>query len=390
MVGRSWYAGAAALFALLLTGCGKSAPVTAQDRPTREPDPIPHTRELNDTARFAAGLPGRPDSPFLEFENTAAWKDHRQRTDEAWSQAESELLEGLRQFQRQELDRPPLNTRTVFYPFGGPDALTPVMYFPHAPVYVLVGLEPSGTLPTLAQVRKKLSAPYLAALRKTMASELGKSFFVTREMDRQFRGQVTDGLLLPLGQLLVRGGHTLLGFRYVRLDDAGRIMERPAAYHVPGLIGNKGIEIEFQTDTDLSIHRLLYLTVNLADNRLAANQPFLRFVESLKGATTMLKATSYMTHHPEFSVIRKIVLENSGAVFQDDSGLPFRLFTAADWRVQLYGDYQRPYGSFKRLEQKDLRNAYRQAAVKPLPMHVGYGYRKITSNLLLAERVNSR
>ena len=45
-----------------------------------------------------------------------------------------------------------------------------------------------------------------------MASELGRSsFFITRQMDHQFRGQVTDfGLLAPILQLLVRTGHTVL------------------------------------------------------------------------------------------------------------------------------------------------------------------------------------
>jgi hypothetical protein len=37
----------------------------------------------------------------------------------------------------------------------------------------------------------------------------------------------------------------------------------------------------------------------------------------------------------------------------------------------------------------DLRNAYKQPGTKPLPMHVGYGYKKITSNLLLAKRVTA-
>jgi len=55
--------------------------------------------------------------------------------------------------------------------------------------------------------------------------------------------------------------------------------------------------------------------------------------------------------------------------------------------VQLYGDYIKPYGSFSWLEQPDLREAYKTAGAKPLPMHVGYGYRRITSNLLLATRL---
>jgi hypothetical protein len=94
-----------------------------------------------------------------------------------------------------------------------------------------------------------------------------------------------------------------------------------------------------------------------------------------------------MLHRREFSLIRNLVLQNSAAVLQDDSGIPYRWFGADSWKVQLYGDYDHPYGSFKYMEQVDLRNAYKQPGTKPLPMHVGYGYRKITSNLLLARRV---
>ena len=65
-------------------------------------------------------------------------------------------------------------------------------------------------------------------------------------MDRQFRGQVTDGLLAPILQLLVRTGHTVLGFRYVRLDDAGEVIDRAVDYKAPTRYGNKGVEIEFQ------------------------------------------------------------------------------------------------------------------------------------------------
>ena len=93
-------------------------------------------------------------------------------------------------------------------------------------MYVIVGLEPAGTLPTAEQLAKKDMARYLGGLRETTASVLGRSFFITREMDRQFRGQVTDGLLVPILHLLTRTQHTVLGFRYVRLDDEGRVIGR--------------------------------------------------------------------------------------------------------------------------------------------------------------------
>jgi hypothetical protein len=207
-------------------------------------------------------------------------------------------------------------------------------------------------------------------------------------MDQQFRGQVTDGLLLPILQLLVRTNHTVLGFRYVRLDEQGQVIDRTLDYHATTRYGNKGVQIEFRTDADQSLHQLYYFSVNLADDRLAQTKPFQTYVQSLKGATTMFKSTSYMLHRKEFSLIRTLVLDNSAAILQDDSGIPYHLFGADLWKVQLYGDYDHPYGSFKYMEQVDLRKAYKQPGTKPLPMHVGYGYRKITSNLLLAKRVS--
>jgi hypothetical protein len=370
----------------MLAACGRVPSVSAEAKPADHAESAP-PRLADDTARFLAGMPGNPGSPFAGLEKDDAWVEHREQVDAAWRKADGDLLKGLREFQSQELKSAPMTAGPVFYPFSGPDALMATEYFPQSPVYVFAALEPAGTLPSLEDIQKKDLEQYLEAMRSTMASELGRSFFITRQMDRQFRGQVTDGLLVPILQLLVRTNHTILGFRYVRLDDEGKIIDRTLAYHAPTRYGNKGVEINFRADADKSVHKLYYFSVNLSDDRLTENNPFQTYVASLKGATTMFKSTSYMLHRKEFSLIRSLVLNNSSAVLQDDSGIPFRLFESDLWKVQLYGDYDRPYGSFKWMEQADLRKAYKQPGTKPLPMHVGYGYKKITSNLLLAKRV---
>jgi len=337
----------ALLSVLLLSGCG-TAPTSAAapaEESASAPAPasdVPHSRQANDTARFLAGMPGTPGSPFATLEETPAWQDHRRQLDAAWSRTETELLVGARKFQADELNGAAFQTRTVFYPFSGPDTLTATLYFPHNPLYVMVALEPAGTLPTAEQMTKKDLAGYLAAMRETTSDELGRSFFITRQMDKQFRGQVTDGLLIPILQLLVRTGHTVLGFRYVRLNEAGQIVERTADYKAPTRYGNKGLEIDFQTDADSSFHKLFYLSVNIADDRLRENTPFQAYLARLTGTVSMLKATSYMTHQPGFSMIREALLKNSWAILQDDSGLPYKAFDQAQWKVQLYGDYIKP------------------------------------------------
>jgi hypothetical protein len=375
------------VFAMLLSACGRSAQSVSADRAAApQLDDVPHVRDADDAGRFIAGLPGTDGSKFAALETTDAWKEHRRLLDEAWSMAENPLISGLREFQKAELNDAELRNSTVFYPFGGPDALTLTLGFPQSPVYVMVALEPAGTLPKASQIKNKEIAKYLAENRETVASELSRSFFITREMDRQFRGQVTDGLLLPILHLLVRTHDTILGFRYVRLDEQGQVIDRAVDYKAPTRYGNKGVEIEFRADADQSIHKLFYFSVNLSDERLAENQPFLTYLSRLQGTTTLLKATSYLTHHPEFSMIRDRILANSAAILQDDSGIPYRNFQTGAWKVQLYGEYNRPYGSFRPFEQPDLRKAYATGA-KPLPLRLGYGYSKVASNLLLARRV---
>jgi hypothetical protein len=376
---------------VLLEGCGHSPAATQQEEAAvkaavKPAATVPLAREADDVARYLAGLPGMPGSPFAELETSEAWQTHRKLLDEAWRKAEGSLLGRLKAFQQQELGEPVWEA-PVFYPFGGPDALTIALLFPKSPYFTIVALEPPGTLPTLAQLKEADAEKYLAGTRETSASVLGKSFFVTKEMDRQFRGQITDGLLLPILQLLVRTHHKVLGFRYIRLDEAGNIIDRAADYKAPTKYGNKGIEIEFETESDSSIHTLDYFSINLADDHMAENPPFLSYLAQHRGVTTYLKATSYLTHHKEFSMIRDGILAGSDRILQDDSGIPFASFRPDVWIVQLYGDYTKPYGSFSWLEQPDLRAAYHQPGVKPLSLRLGYGYSRIASNLQLATRL---
>ncbi len=386
---------ALSIAAIFLAGCGSGArSVAAEDKPaaeTAEPSAVPVSREADDLARFLAGLPGTPGSPYSALESNPAWQEHRRELDRAWAGAEKQILSGLREFQGRELNSAAVATAPVLYPFSGPDILTASLYFPHSPRYVMVALEPAGTLPAFSQIEKRTDLPqYLAAIRETVASELGRSFFITRQMDRQFRGQVTDGLLIPILQLLVRTNNRVLGYRYVRIDESGALVDRILGRQLPEHTANKGFELDYVSQSDNSRHKLFYFSANLANDHLGKNTGFETYLTTLNGSTVVLKATSYMTHRPEFSLIRETLLANAGAVLQDDSGIPYHYFRTNAWNVRLYGDYDRPYGSFRWLEQADLREAYKTSPPQPLPMHIGYGFQRIPSNLLFAVRTGSQ
>lgn len=385
-VGHGWRPFLGFCLAALLLSCQRPSHSAPQSTAVVDPfaDPVPHSREADDAGRFLAGMPGTEGSPFRALEDDPAWKLHRRELDRAWMGIEEQTIPAMRAFQKKELGDAPIEKSVVLYPFSGPDALVLTVLFPQNPIYVMVALEPAGTLPRPKQFSRPDMAQRLAGVRDTVYSELHRSFFITRQMDRQFRGQVSDGLLPPILHLLVRTGHTILGHRFVRLDENGQVA--PRVEGAPSETGNRGVELEFRTDSDQSVHKLFYFSTNLSDQRLRQNQPFLAFLSKLDRPTAFFKATSYMTHKPDFSVIRDQVLAHGGAVLEDDSGIPYHFFNEQSWKVQLYGAYVRPYGSFKWMQQPDLKQAFTASAVKPLDFRIGYGFGKVESNLILARK----
>lgn len=379
----------ALILSLALFACGQAPTRTSAEKVASPPDRFsqdtPRNRYPDDVARLLAGLPAQPGSTLAALHERPEWAEHRKQWDAAWSRIDKDTLTPIRQFARQELSSVP-ESLPVFYPFSGPDALIITTFFPRNRTYIMVGLEPAGTLPRAADLDRDDFAALLSRMRTTVASELSRSFFITRQMDRQFRGQVTDGLTLPILQLLVRNRHTILGVRYVRIGDDGKLVERTIESRDNNKYSNKGVEIDFKSDLDQSTHKLFYFSVNLSDVKLRTNEGFPRFVADLKHVATYFKATSYMVHRKEFSIIRDQVLSVSSAILQDDSGIPYHYLAAPKWKVQLYGQYTRPIGDFRWLQQKDMQAAYQEVGVKPLAFRIGYGFGAKPSNLQLAIR----
>jgi hypothetical protein len=344
--------------------------------------PIPTGRGVDDLARFLAGMPGNAGSSFKELEPAAEWVAHAAQSDAGWKRFLSNRQPLMHEFTKANLSQLPFTHPTLFYPFGGPDIMTAQTFFPAASHYVLVGLEPPGSLPDERLLRESASS-YLPGLRGSLGSILNKSFFITKEMDQQLRGQAADGLLPVMLIELVRNGNTVRGLRYIGLDDEGKWTERTAVVKARGKAD--GVAVEF-ADAAGAVHTLTYFSLNLANEKYTDNAAFHRHLEKLGPMCAMFKSTSYMPHRPQFELIRGQVLKLASAVVQDDSGIPYRFFEP-DWEVKLYGHYEQPYGSFRYLKQDDLREAFtRREQVGELPFSIGYGFGRMKSNLIVARK----
>ena len=155
---------------------------------------LPVDAAADEAARFVAGLPCSSD-PWQRLQETEEWKSFAAGLEKSWADLEAKRLAPMREWSGTELALANAETRTVFYPFGGPDLLTPLVLFPDADVYLLLGLEFVGRLPDFEKAVPESAGVYLADLSLALGDFLKKSYFITRNMDATLYGNKVDGVL---------------------------------------------------------------------------------------------------------------------------------------------------------------------------------------------------
>lgn len=327
---------------------------------------------LQATARFLAGLP-TPSYPGMErFVQDPGWVEHALAMDRAWAVLDKERLDPMRGWSDREL-KTLRGSRTILYPFGGPDNLHLQVLHPWAERYVMLGLEPVGSVPELGRlaVRKDL-----AHLRTTLRTAFQSSFFITRNMERDLKHAELRGVLPVVLAFQARLGHELQGLDLFDLDAQGQ----------PVAAGAKPMaaRIRYRIAGQDRVRELWYLRADLSNYGLHRDPRILAFIAGLGRAHSFLKSASYLLHRPSFTRFREALLKASGSILQDDSGVPQRHFDEKRWRVQLYGNYQAPIALFRDYAQADLAQRFHGKDVRPLAFGMGYKHRGHSSNLALA------
>ncbi len=362
---------------LLSAGCNRQR----QTAPTQEEA----GRTADATAHFLAGLPGPAKGPFHELETTEAWRSYSAEFARTWDEADREQLRPVDAFQKRELA--PLHTGSdfIFYPFSGPDVIYALRFFPEGHTFVFAGLERVGHLREPASYKAARLDRDLRGWRRAVSSIFARSFFVTSEMDREFHGDVADGLLPLIVLLLARNGCTIQRIEYRTLQPSGELTKEEGS---PRL--HQAVEIRFRRGSDPAVRKLFYFSTNLAAE-FERNPAFANFLERQGHPDTLVKSASFLLHWKMCAAMRKYVMENSNLILQDDTGVPFHYLQAPQWQVSLYGRYSPPDRPFRKLYQADLAEAFQDPArVRELGFSLGYGHGKRPSSMILARRVTTR
>ncbi len=336
---------------------------------------------LNATAQFMAGLADAPHAPA----QTAAWKEHADFMRASWSRLTARQVSAMSAWRDAELGRACPAGATLMYPFSGPDFLNAHWLFPGCATFVMFGLEHIGEIPDIDAMNERAQAQLMADVRKAMKNFISRNYFITDSMARQLRTSQLRGVL-PVFMLSMALADMEI-VRIVRNDLAPLPRETPAQGQPMRQL--KGVTIEYLAPGSATLRRVHYFTVDAADKGLAHYPEFLAYVRSLAPATTFIKSASYLLHGSEFRQMRAALLEISGAIVQDDTGVPFSMLENRGWNVQLHGRYGRPIPPFGGAYQVELSRAYKAHEAAPLPFTFGYQYhdfRDSRSNLIVAQR----
>ena len=332
---------------------------------------------LNASAR---GLAGERASGDASWESTKEWSDYQQWLDGRWSYLSRVRLNAMRTWGNAELGGLRGETRTVFYPFSGPDALYADTLFPTSRILLMAGLEPVGTMPDLAKLQQdgKLG-PYLGQVKTSLFTILAASFFKTKDMKSDFNNELVDGIMPAMVVFLTRQGYTINSIQYA-------VLGRDGAVHRHGEIsGAPGVQITYGDG-----RTLLYFQADLGNDGLKDNPGYVRLMHRLAPGVTYLKAASYLLYEDYFSTIRNAILDNSVGVVEDDSGIPLKDFKPAQWQIVPYGNYTGPIALFKDKLQPDLTDFYLKTPHQPLTFGSGYKFVASVSSLLVAKKIAPR
>lgn len=372
------------VFRLALLAALFTATTSAVSQALRSDQDLGAQWRVNSTARLMAGLaPWHP--AHLEFAKTDAWKEHSAAMQSAWSRMEANRVKPMTVWRDTAISPTCPVGRTLLYPFSGPDFFNANWLFPDCDTFVMFGLEHLGELPNIEAMNEKQIARLMTDVRAATSDLFDRNYFITENMARHLRTPQVRGVVPLLAIEMAISGMDIL--RIIPYEIAGGSAATIVPADAP--VGDaspeparqrplrqlKAVSIEFRAGDSQRLKRLIYFSVDATDSGLARYPQFVTFLRSLGPTTTLLKSASYLLHSNNFRQIRKTVLDVSGYLVQDDSGVPYGALASSGWDVRLHGTYAVPIPPFQGAFQPALANAYKARQPDPLPFSFGYNFR---------------
>ena len=327
---------------------------------------------MNRAAQFYAGI--SKEGVNLNDADAKAWDQYRKGVEQRMKKL-SNITYNLDSIATADFSDFRGDVDYVFYPFSGADFIYPLTIFPDADTYYLFGLEKTGS-PIGQDVKTSFSL--YEAYRVALSTYFSYGYFITKDMSKDLHNEEIDGVCPVITMLMATIGYDVISVNYKQLNAQGDFVDADAKSNI--------LEFKFFKKGSKHEQTLYYVSGDAQNAKLDPNiRAYLNKTLPNHKVGTLLKAASFLLRWDSFSDVRDYILDNSIAVVQDDSGIPYRYFNGR-FDVTLYGKYQNPNPSeFAGCEQPDLEAEYKKNAdsIHPLNFIMGYKYSR---NLMCARK----
>jgi len=342
---------------------------------------IPVNTITDDMASFISGMPYNKNECLSKLDSIVKWDHYASDMDKMFSHSTSLRLNKMKIWANSELIRNQ-GIKTVFYPFSGPDFLNAHIFYPDADQYIMIAMEPIGTLPDICKMPHDSVKSYLNKITNSLKDIFKRSYFITKEMNNDLRKTKVNGTLPLISLFVKRTGHQIVSIQRIGVDSLGKWQFIDSLKNKKNIVS--GIKLDFLSPSTKKMQSVFYFRTDISDKGLAKNQGFRTYLSELPQSYSYLKAASYLMHSDNFKTIRSVIFDISSTILQDDSGIAYKYFDKDKWDVRLYGKYFKPKDEFSYIREPGLEKAYKSSAYRPLTYTLGYNWRTGHSNLLYA------
>ncbi|MDX2304978.1 MAG: hypothetical protein NW226_19360 [Microscillaceae bacterium] len=333
-------------------------------------------------ARIMAGVALKNNAGYDSILNAPATQEHYRQFNQSWAKLEESRLSKIRKWRESELKTLNSEKHNLFYPFSGPDFLNAYEFFPNCDNYILFGLEPNGRLVDI----QNMPPDYLAGIRKALNEIFERNYFITSFMSNDLWGK---GVLPVINIFMARTGNQIVDMKRFYLTKEGKPEFFALEDENTGKGKVEGIMIEFLNENKDKSQKVYYFGTDVEDSKMKDKMELAAFIKSFPDKIAFLKSASYILQNTTFQTMLKLVLDETSAVLQDDTGVPYREFVKNGWDIQYYGKYARPVADFGGYTyQSDMQRAFQDSAnqVKPLDFTFGYHWKTDNSSVLLCTK----
>ncbi len=318
------------------------------------------------------------------FDQSGA-KNHMTAFGQQWGKLENARLKKMRTWREAELAKLNNEPHNLFYPFSGPDFINAYEFFPNCDNYLMFGLEKVGNLPDFSQQKAGFVTNYLGSVRNALGEIFQRNYFITTIMGSELNSNV-QGVVPLMFTFLARTNNQIVKVEKIQLQPDGTPKSFPLSEKLNPKTSVVGLMVEFLGKGKTKSQKIYYFGTDVRDAEMPKKMELTKFIKSFPNKISFVKSCQYTLHESQFKVMRNLILEDTEAVLQDDTGVRYDVLKEQGWNVKLYGKYNWPIADFgKYTYQPTLKKAFAEdATVKPLNFTYGYHWNTDNTSVILA------